>query len=298
MTGPGHPVSLDRLLRDAAETLATAGIESARADAELLAAHVLGISRQTLARDLILGRRTATESQLERFLRLVAQRATRVPLQHLTGIAPFRRIELSVGPGVFIPRPETELLAGWGIERLSARPSGADRSRAVDLCAGSGAIGLALANELPGMHVTAVESDPGALPWLARNVANVGIAEGSGVEIVSGDATDPGVLGELDGSVNLVLSNPPYIDRVETVAPEAGHDPAEALWADEGGLAVLRGVVRRAESLLHVGGQFGIEHAESQGAAVRKLLPGGVWREIATHHDLAGRDRFTTAQRR
>ncbi|MGH3427204.1 MAG: N5-glutamine methyltransferase family protein, partial [Mycobacteriales bacterium] len=194
--------------------LAAAGVESARVDAELLAAHVLGISRQALARDLILGRRTMAEPQLERFLRFVAQRATRVPLQHLTGIAPFRRIELAVGPGVFIPRPETELLAGWGIECLSTLAAEDGRAhrqlRAADLCAGSGAIALALATETPRVAVTAVEQDPDAVVWLLRNVGSITVGRGSGVEVVAGDAVAPETLVELDGSIDLVLSNPPY----------------------------------------------------------------------------------------
>lgn len=275
----------DRIITDAASLLSGAGVGSPRADAELLAAHVLGIprGRLALARDF-------TPDQRDRFDRLVAARARRVPLQHLTGTAPFRYLQLAVGPGVFVPRPETELLAGWGID--VAKPG----SRVVDLCSGSGAIALAVAHEAPKTRVYAVEHAPAALDWLRRNAEPYQPQ----VAVVAGDATDPAVLAELDGQVDVVLCNPPYVPDGSRVPPEvADHDPPEAVFGGADGLAVIRPLAQRAAALLRPGGWFGIEHDDSQGEAVPALLAvTGAFTCIADHRDLAGRPRFTTAQRR
>lgn len=263
-------------------TLTDAGLPSARVDAELLAAHVLGVPRGRLA---IAG--GFTSSQLSAYQSLVTRRAAGEPLQHLLGSAPFRYLELAVGPGVFVPRPETELLAGWGIE--GSGPA----SMVVDLCSGSGAIALAVAHEVPGAIVYAVERSPAALEWLRRN------ASGTAVTVVAGDATDPAVLAELDGRVDLVLCNPPYVPAGAAVpADVADHDPTDAVFAGADGLAVIRPVISRAAALLRPGGRFGVEHDDTHGDAVPALLRAdGRFTDVVDHRDLAGRPRFATASR-
>jgi release factor glutamine methyltransferase len=273
-------------LAAATTELADAHLPSPRVDAELLAAHVLGVERGRLA--------LAGDFQGDQYAwyrELVAARVTRVPLQHLTGVAPFRRLRLAVGPGVFIPRPETELLVDWGLAWL--RGAG-DAPIAVDLCAGSGAIAISVATELPGTTVYAVERDPPALRWLRRN------AYGRSVQVVDGDATDPTVLSKLDGSVDVVLCNPPYVPAANAASlpPEVRHDPHDALFAGPDGLAVIRLLVPRIAALLHPGGAVGLEHDETQSLVLGALLVAdGRFEELATHHDLAGRPRYTTAVR-
>jgi release factor glutamine methyltransferase len=230
-----------------------------------------------------------THEQVTRVRSLAAERAKRVPLQHLTGVAGFRYIELAVGPGVFVPRPETEMMVGWGLDRLAGTPE----PLVVDLCAGSGAIALAVAHELPGARVVAVERLPGALSWLRRNAAS------SSVEIVEGDATSGDILADLDGRVDLVLCNPPYVPSASPVAPEvAAHDPAPAVFAGADGLAVIRGIVPRAAALLRPGGAVAIEHDDSHGEAVPALLrASGAFETVEDHRDLTGRPRFATGYR-
>ena len=284
-TGNGA-VGLRRAVVDAAAGLAAAGVASPRVDAEFLAAHVLGIDRGRLALVAAL-----SADQAERYRDLVARRALRVPLQHLTGSAPFRWLDLAVGPGVFIPRPETELLVEWGLAGLGGRPV------VVDLCSGSGAVAIAVAQECPDAEVYAVELDRAALTWLTGNVA----AHGRGrVTVVAGDAGAPRVLADLDGRVDLVLCNPPYVPDATVVEPEvAGHDPALAVFGGPDGLTVIRRVVDRAAGLLRAGGRVGIEHDDSHDQAVVDLLCAhGGYRAAAAHRDLAGRPRFATAVRR
>jgi release factor glutamine methyltransferase len=266
----------------AAEALAAAGVPSPRTDAELLAAHVLGVSRGAL----VLVDRWDPVARA-RFERLVARRAGRVPLQHLTGAVGFGRLTLAVGPGVFVPRPETELLAQWAVS------TGAET--VVDLGSGTGA--LALANELPGARVYAVERASAALAWLRRNAADRAAAGDRPIEVVAGDATDPAVLAGLDGTVDLVVSNPPYVPAGVPVPPEvADHDPPEAVFAGPDGLAVIRPLVTRAAALLRPGGWLGIEHDESHASAVVALLRDRFTR-IADQRDLAGRPRYVTGAR-
>ncbi len=284
-------------MRAAAAQLSAAGVPSPRNDAELLAAFVLEISRAELLRGIVLGNTWVTPAQRDRFTGLVVQRARRVPLQHLTGVAPFRRLELAVGPGVFVPRPETELLAGWGIELLDCLQRIAP-AQVVDLCAGSGAIAFAVVTETANVNVHAVECEPEALVWLQRNLVDCEPADGSSVAMVRGDATAADTLAQLDGNVDLVLSNPPYISRDEDVADEGKFfDPPSALWADDDGLSMVAAVAVRAAALLRPGGWFGVEHGESQGERVRALLCPATWQNAFTHPDFTGRDRFTTAQR-
>jgi release factor glutamine methyltransferase len=263
--------------------LAGAGIKSARVDAELLAEHAFGVARGRLA--LV----DPTPAQLELLRRLVAQRSTRVPVQHLTGHAPFRYLELAVGPGVFIPRPETELLVDWGLSIVATL----EEPIVVDLASGSGAIALAMATECPQATVYAVERSPAALQWLRRN------ANGIPVRIVRGDVTDPATLSEVDGTVDLVLCNPPYVPDASPVDPEVrGYDPAEAVFGGADGLDVIRPVIARAAALLRTGGAVGIEHDDSHGRVVPDLLrAAGAFEAIADHTDLAGRPRFATGKR-
>jgi release factor glutamine methyltransferase len=269
------------VLATATSDLATAGVASPRADAELLAAHVLGVNRGRL---MLID--TIRESERRRFADLVAARARRIPLQHLIGTAAFRHLELAVGDGVFVPRPETELLAGWGIEHT------APGATVVDLCSGSGAIALSVADEAVPGRVIAVERSPAALVWLRRNAA------GTLVEVVDGDVTDPALLPGLS-DVDVVLCNPPYVPLGTVVPAEVSeHDPAEAVFGGPDGLTVIRPVIALAARLLRPGGVLGIEHDDVHAAAVPELLRAdGRFAEVTEHDDLAGRPRYATARR-
>ncbi|WP_091555716.1 peptide chain release factor N(5)-glutamine methyltransferase [Micromonospora pattaloongensis] len=275
----------------ATAALSRAGVPSARADAEFLAAAVLAVSRGRLA--LTEG---FTPSALRRFEALVARRATREPLQHLIGTAAFRYLELAVGPGVFVPRPETELLAGWGVEQARRLPPGAT---VVDLCAGSGAIALSVANEVPDARVVAVEFSAEALGWLRRNAADRAAAGDRPIEVVASDVTAPDLLAELVGGVDVLLCNPPYVPDGTPVPPEvAEHDPAQAVFGGPDGLTVIRPVIARAAALLRPGAVLGIEHDDTHADAVPALLAAdGRFAEVVSHRDLTGRPRFATAER-
>ena len=278
------------MLGSAARRLADAGVDSPRVDAELLLASVLGVTRGRLLTVV-----TVPDDVAVRFGTLVDQRADRVPLQHLTGRAPFRFLELAVGPGVFVPRPETEQLAGWAIDRLA----GAATPSVVDLGSGSGALALSIAHEVPAARVVAVERDPGAIEWTRHNAAARAAAGDPPVEVLSGDMTDPLLLRELDGTVDLVVSNPPYVPDGAVVPREvADHDPPLALWGGPDGLDVVRGLLVTAARLLRPGGWLGIEHADQQGSALPALVRAhGAFTDVVDHPDLAGRPRFTTACR-
>jgi release factor glutamine methyltransferase len=270
------------LLAAAASSLAAAGVASPRVDAELLAAYVLGVGRGRLA--LIDGIR---DSEARRLLDLVSERARRIPLQHLIGTAAFRHLELAVGEGVFVPRPETELLAGWGIAHT------APGATVVDLCSGTGAIALSVADEAAPGRVIAVERSPAALAFLRRNTA------GTAVEAVAGDVTDPALLSDLRGAVDVVLCNPPYVPEGSAVPPEvAEHDPADAVFGGSDGLAVIRPVIALAAALLNSGGVVGIEHDDRHAAAVPGMLrANGRFVDVEDHQDLSGRPRYATARR-
>lgn len=276
-----------RLLREAAERLAAAGVPSPDFDAAELLAHVLGTTRPGLA---LVGEVPA--ERLREYDDLVARRCRREPLQHLTGTAAFRHVELAVGPGVFTPRPETELLAGWGVEQARAVLAGGRPPVVVDLCTGSGAIALAVATEVPQARVHAVELSEEALAWAEHNLA------GSGVDLRQGDLAD--AFGDLDDQVDVVLCNPPYIplEAFESVAPEArDHDPHLALFSGEDGLVAMRALERTAARLLRAGGVVGAEHADVQGeAAPAVFVTTGRWADVRDHRDLAGRPRYLTAR--
>lgn len=267
----------------AVRRLADAGVASPEADAEILLAHVLGTdrSRLVLVDEVADGDRAAYDA-------LVGRRAAREPLQHLTGRAYFRHVELAVGPGVFVPRPETELLAGWAVERAS----GLDAPVVVDLGTGSGAIAKAVADEVPHARVHAVEMDEAAHAWATTNLA------GTGVEVRLGDLGT--AFDDLAGTVDVVVSNPPYIplDAWESVAVEVrDHDPALALWSGADGLDAMRVVEARAALLLGPGGVVGVEHADAQGESAPAVFTAtGRWADVRDHRDLAGRPRFVTAR--
>lgn len=274
------------LLFDAATRMRAGGVASPAVDAEILLSAVLGVSRP----DLILVDEVAAED-VARFEALVARRAERVPLQHLTGSAHFRYVELAVGPGVFVPRPETELLVGWALEQAPPQ------AVMVDLCTGSGAIAKSLKDERPDADVHAVELSADAHRWAERNLA------GTGVDLRLGDAFE--AFADLEGSVDVVVCNPPYIplEAWESVALEArDHDPHLALFSGDDGLDAMRRLAVRAAELLKIGGVVGAEHADEQGpdapdgGAAAVFAATGRWTEIRDHRDLAGRPRFVTAR--
>ncbi|HWG94884.1 MAG TPA: peptide chain release factor N(5)-glutamine methyltransferase [Mycobacteriales bacterium] len=284
------------LLRDAVRTatdrLAEAGVASPEHDARALAVHVLGLAKPS---DLLLVD-ALDGDQAAAFDELVGRRAQRVPLQHLTGSVGFRHIELLVGPGVFVPRPETESVVEWAVQALR----GVEAPLAVDLCTGSGTIAFALANEVPGITVHAVERDPGALAWTRRNAAARAEAGDPAVHLHEGDVGQPAdVLPGMDGRFDLVISNPPYVATTERHIPDpevVDHDPEIALFAGEDGLDVVRSVERVARRLLKPGGLVVVEHSDRQGETAPALFrEAGGWAEVADHRDLAGRDRFVTA---
>jgi release factor glutamine methyltransferase len=282
--GPAGP------LGEATARLAAAGVPSPEHDAQELLAHVLRLPRLRVN-----GHEDLTAGQSRDFTELVARRARREPLQHLIGSAAFRYVEVEVGPGVFVPRPETELLAGWGIDELTAmRRDGVECPIAVDLGTGSGAIAKAVADEVPTSRVYAVEVSEPALEYARRNLA------GTGVDLYAGDIAD--CLPELAGRVDLVLANPPYIplEEYESVALEAReHDPAIALWSGSDGLETIRLVERVARRLLRPGGVVGCEHADLQGETVPAVFGARPeWADVRDHRDLSDRPRFTTARRR
>ncbi|GAA1346468.1 peptide chain release factor N(5)-glutamine methyltransferase [Saccharothrix algeriensis] len=281
-----HPLRLAVL--EAERMLAAAGVGSPRADAELLAAHVLGVQRSRLPLIPLVD-----PPVVEALHRLVRARVKRVPLQHLTGWAHLGGLDLDVGPGVFIPRPETELLLEWALSAVGADPV------VVDLCTGSGALALAVAHRLPGAVVHAVERDPVALSWARRNADARAAAGDRPIHLHSGDVTAPGVLSDLDGAVDLVLCNPPYVPDSTPVPPEvAEHDPPAAVFGGPDGLDVIRHVVGVAARLLKSGGHVAVEHDDTHAVAVPALLSARrVLTDVADHTDLAGRPRFATARR-
>jgi len=285
------PTTVDRIRAHAAATLARAGIDDAEVDADLLIGHVLGQSRGQVQAAAIMGAALA-ESDAAAIAALVERRAKREPLQHITGRAPFRSLELNVGPGVFVPRPETEGLAQIAIDAL--RSMADPEPVGVDLGTGSGAIALALATEVPHARVFACENSPDAFPWTSRNFAEVGAENAT---LVFADLAD--AFPELDGTVAVVVSNPPYIpaDAIPRDPEVRLFDPAHALYGGPDGLDVVRLVSRTGLRLLRGGGVLAIEHGELQGAEIRALLDADGWRATATHRDLTTRDRTTTALR-
>ena len=275
---------------EAERILTDAGVASPRVDAELLAAHVVGVPRGRLPMVPLVD-----PPVVEALRVLVYRRAKRVPLQHLTGTAAIGAIDVAVGPGVFIPRPETEVLLAWGLAALE----GTAQPLVIDLCTGSGALALALAHARPDAHVHAVERDPVALSWARRNADTRVAAGDTPVALYAGDIADPGLLSALDGMAHLVLCNPPYVPVGTPLPPEVAlHDPPAAVFAGHDGLAVIPDVVRTGTRLLCEGGRIAIEHDDSHAVAVPALLAARrVLTDVADHVDLTGRPRFATARR-
>ncbi|WP_030268017.1 peptide chain release factor N(5)-glutamine methyltransferase [Streptomyces sp. NRRL B-24484] len=275
----------------ATQRLAAAGVPSPRFDAEELAAHVHGVKRSQL--------HTVPDADFDaRYWEAISRREAREPLQHITGRAFFRYLELEVGPGVFVPRPETETVVEWAIDAV--RDMDVAEPLVVDLCTGSGAIALALAQELPRSTVHAFELDEGALAYTRRNIATS--PDRARVHLHEGDATRAFEDDRSwDGRFDLVISNPPYIPLTEWeyVAPEArDHDPQMSLFSGEDGLDTIRGIQRVAARLLRPGGAVVVEHADTQGGHVPWIFnEEGGWTDAADHRDLNGRPRFTTARR-
>jgi release factor glutamine methyltransferase len=279
-------------VRAATGTLADAGVESPEHDARALAVHVLGLA--TLS-DLLLAEAFDAD-QAAAYDALVTRRAQRVPLQHLTGSVGFRHIELEVGPGVFVPRPETESVVQWAVDAVARE--GWTAPLLADLCTGSGTIAFALAHEVPGATVHAVERDPQALAWTRRNAANR--VRAGDPEVVLHLASVEQALPGMDGRFDLVASNPPYVATSERHIPDpevVDHDPEIALFAGEDGLDVVRLVEQAARRLLKPGGLVVVEHSDRQGeTAPAVFTAAGGWTEVQDHRDLAGRDRFVTAR--
>lgn len=276
-------MSVEPLLAAATKRLTEAGVASPRVDAEILLSHVTGTPRSVLQRS------RPNDIQYTAFKALIERRANREPLQHLTGRAAFRYVDLEVGAGVFIPRPETELLAGWAIERAKTLESPV----IVDLCTGSGAIALSVVDEVPGARVHAVELDENAFEWAHRNLA------GTGVDLRQGDMAD--AFADLDGIVDVVVSNPPYIplDAWESVETEVrDHDPSLALWSGDDGLDAMRILEATAYRLLKPGGFVAAEHADVQGESAPGVFSAtGRWTQVRDNTDYADRPRFVTATR-
>lgn len=275
----------------AVERLSAAGIASPEVDAELLIGHVMGLGRGELAAAIVMDRSLSARdaAQLDEY---VARRAAREPVQHITGTAWFRSLRLSVGPGVFVPRPETELLVQYAIDELRALPD--PEPVAVDLGTGSGAIALSIATEVPQSTVFAVENSVDAFVWARQNADQVGATNAT---VVFDDIAH--ALARLDGTVALVVSNPPYVpDAAIPRDPEVRlHDPSHALYGGADGLDVVREVSVTALRLLRPGGRVLIEHGELQGEAIRDLLAADGWGSPATFRDLTQRDRITSATR-
>ena len=278
------PSSLREAIANATSTLREAGVSSPDVDARLLAAHLLGLRPVEL---MFAEPPAGFECD---YAQLVARRAAREPLQHITGSAPFYGVELAVGPGVFIPRPETEVLAHWAVQMLDDAPSA---PTVVDLGSGSGALAIAVARAVPAATVYAVERSHEAREYLRRNVEE----HAPQVRIVAGDMTDPHLLAELVGSVDLVVSNPPYVPESPELQVEVYADPHEAVFSGTDGMAAIRGLVPVAQRLLRDGGALGIEHDDTTSVQVQDVVAAGGFGNISAAEDLAGRDRFVTASK-
>lgn len=288
---PPELATITAALTRAVGLLTSAGVPSPDVDAELLIGFVLGMSRGEVQAKAITGT-TVSAGDVATITALVERRAAREPLQHITGRAPFRSLELAVGPGVFVPRPETEQVAQFAIDAL--RAAAGPEPIGIDLGTGSGAIALALATEVPHARVYGVENSPEAFVWTRQNFRESGADNARAVFIDLASA-----LPELDGTVAVVISNPPYIPLGAIPRdPEVRlFDPEHALYGGEDGLDVVRQVSQTARRLLHPGGTLVLEHGELQAAAIAGILAADGWRAIATHPDFLGRDRSTTALR-
>lgn len=287
--------SLYAVLAAARDQLASAGVASPDADSVELASFVLGVPPSEVRRRMVL-RDPIDDVATSRLADLIAERSARIPLQHLTGRAYFRGLTLAVGPGVFVPRPETEVVTELALEAArEAVGAGIREPVVVDLCTGSGAIALAIKDELPAARVLAVEKSEHAYAWAQRNRDVLGLD----VDLRLGDAVD--AFTELAGGVDVVVSNPPYIPTGQVpIDPEVrDHDPELALYGGSAdGLAIPRLVAAHAATLLKRGGVLVMEHADAQGPRLsRALATAGDWLDLVDHRDLAGRPRALVGRR-
>ena len=289
-----HDIDLAQLRSWAVDFLSLAGVQDPEVDADILLSTQLGIGRGELAAKL-LTRSTISSEDAAAFRLLISRRESREPLQHILGVAWFRSLTLAVGPGVFVPRPETEHLAGMAIEALKVLPESAPI--AVDLATGSGAIALSIATEVPHSRVFAVEKSLDALPWTTKNFDQYGA---DNAQLVQGDLAGDELLTAhpaIAGQVDVIVSNPPYIPAAATPRDPEVHlfDPQMALYGGEDGLDFIRQISKIALVLGRSGAQLMLEHGEYQGPAIREMLSGDGWRSAQTFQDLTGRDRYTTA---
>ena len=278
---------LRRAIDSATAVLADAGIDSARYDSEELAAHLAGTER---------GRLPVIDPPDDEFFRrfeaAITERSHRIPLQHLTGTAAFGPVTLVVGDGVFIPRPETEAMLEWATAQRLPGPPG--RPVIVDLCTGSGALAVALAHHWPAARVIGIDDSEAALDYARTN------AKGRPVELMCADVADPGLLTELDGRVELVVANPPYLPDAVELEPEVlQHDPPHAVFGGPDGMTVITAVTRLAGRLLRPGGFFAVEHDATTSLLTSELISStAVFDDVVARRDLTGRPRFVTARRR
>lgn len=291
VTQPREQILLIDVLKEAERTLADSGVWSPREDAEALAAHVLGVPEGSLD-----GERAVPGEAADALRALVAQRAARIPLGHLTGRARLGGIEVSVTEDVFVPRFPTECLLAWGLKTLAD----ARAPVVVDLCTGSAALALAVAHARPDAEVHAVDVDPAALECARRNAADRAAAGDTPVTVHRGDIADRTLLADLDGRVDLVLANPPYVPLGTELLPEWGrHHPRQAIFGGEDGLDVVRRVVSCAARLLRPGGGLAIEHGDAQIDVVPVLLTAsGAFDHTEGHRDQEDRPRYTTTFRK
>ena len=282
-------MNIKELLRQAKSQLDESGIS--QVDAEHLLAHCLGVSRMDLHNPVILKSTLATigdqQTIEETFATLVERRIGFEPLQYLTGTAPFRHLEIEVGPGVLVPRPESELLVEAVLQHISNMEGIVS---VVDLGAGSGALSLAVATEAENARVIAVEKSPEAIFWLKKNVSRID----EKVRIVEGDVSD--VL--IDVKCDLVIANPPYIPDDQVLPRDvAGFEPHIALFGGPTGIEIPRQFIAAAARLLKSGGVLVIEHTEEQGLVIEGELALD-FENVVLHHDLNDRPRWSSAVRR
>lgn len=276
-----------------------ASLPAASADAEayLIATTVTGHSRGDLTFADI------SAEQRARATEIAAERArTGRPLQYILGTAVSGALDLAVGPGVFIPRPETELIVDWALRQLPPSSSGDDTRLqsppvVVDLCAGSGTLALEIAHARPDVTVHAVEREEAALEYLRRNAADRQAAGDTAIHIHAADATDPALLAALQGTVEMVVTNPPYIPAAARLPREVvDFEPATALFGGESGNDVIQKMVPIISTLLRPGGTVACEHDDSTGAEVAALFAAHPsFGRVENHNDLSGRPRFVTA---
>jgi len=285
--------TLQQLVSDATLSLQAAGVASPSVDAEILAAHVMGVSRGEMLSWLVAGREISPAQQKD-FELLLERRALREPLQHLLGVAPFMSFQVAVGPGVFVPRPETESLAERAIQHASATAVGDSGVHLVDLCSGSGALAIALARAVPYAHVRAVELSPEAMPYLVQNTQ----ALAPEVVVIQSSVQEFGQR-VAQGTIDLIVANPPYVPDAEVPNdPEVAlFDPHPALYGGPDGLDVIREIVQHAARALRPGGVVMMEHSNLQGESVRALLRDTGYAKVETERDITGRERFSTGFR-